>query len=201
VPLLLPRVGRTWSLPALAPLLGAAGLGPAFVALAGLTATPLRRAGMAAAGFAWLAAGEVLTGRGLLFGVPDGAHPRADWEHGVTAAASGALYPLLSSPLVLPLALWACFAAALPLVVRGRHLSLDLVGGLLWAAALAAAHRGLADFLGPATARGEPRGAVLGPLVGALAAVTARAVWRSPPQTEREPAAVGSPGGTTLPPR
>src|SRR5205085_2161088 len=89
VPLLLPRAGKLWSLPALAPVLGAIGLAPAYVALAGLASTRWRRAGLAAAGLLWLAASEVLTGRRLLFGVPDGALPRAGWEHGLSDAASG----------------------------------------------------------------------------------------------------------------
>ncbi|MFN2616875.1 MAG: protein kinase [Thermoleophilaceae bacterium] len=201
VPLLLPRAGRLWSLPALAPLLGAVGLGPAFVGLAGLCATPLRRAGMAAAGFAWLASAEVMTGRGLLFGIPDGALPRFDWEHGVRAAGSDAVYPLLSSPLLLPLLLWACFAAALPLVVRGRRLVFDVAGGLLWAAGLAAAHGVLTEFLASATARGEARGAVLGPLAGAAAAVAAAHARRGPARGLPEPGAAGPPRGTTLPAR
>jgi hypothetical protein len=201
LPLLLPRAGRTWSLPAMAPLLGAIGLGPAFVGVAGLPATRWRRAGLAAAGFLWLAAAEVLTGRSLLFGIPDGALPRVEWEHGLRDTVSGALYPLASSPLALALVVWACFAAALPLLVRGRRLSLDLLGGLLWAAALAAAHRELADFLAPATARGDARGAVAGPLAGALAAVVARRLWRRDLQDELEPRIPADPGSTTLPPR
>src|SRR3954471_6129669 len=61
-PLLLPRAGKLWSVPVLAPLLGLIAIGPAFVAVAGLARTPLRRAGLGAAGFLWLAVGEVLTG-------------------------------------------------------------------------------------------------------------------------------------------
>ena len=62
-PLLLPRAGLLWSVPALAPLLGAVALAPLFVGVAALASTAWRRAGLAAAGFLWLAVAEVLTGR------------------------------------------------------------------------------------------------------------------------------------------
>src|SRR5215216_3591764 len=65
VPLMLPRSGLLWSLPALAPLLGAAALAPAFVGVAALVRGTWRRAALAAAGFLWLAAAEVLTGEPL----------------------------------------------------------------------------------------------------------------------------------------
>ena len=75
VPFLLPRAGLLWSLPAVAPLLGVVALGPAFIGLAALAPTHARRAGLAAAGFLWLALAETLTGEALLFGVPDGTLP------------------------------------------------------------------------------------------------------------------------------
>src|ERR671917_1170338 len=120
LPLLLPRAGLLWSVPVLAPLLGTIALGPVFVGIAALAPTTWRRAGLAAAGFVWLAVGEVVTGESLLFGVPDGALPRGDWEGSISAAASDALGPLVSSPALVPAAAWAAFAVALPLVVRGR---------------------------------------------------------------------------------
>ena len=79
VPLLLPRAGLWWSVPALAPLLGTIGLAPMFVGVAALAPTPRRRAGLGAAGFLWLAFAEIATGRSLLFGIPSGALPRPEW--------------------------------------------------------------------------------------------------------------------------
>ena len=184
VPLLLPRAGLLWSVPALAPLLGTIALGPAFVALAALSTNGLRRAGLAAAGFLWLALGEVLFSTDLLFGVPDGVLDRSVWEGSLSGAASDALVPLMTSPALAPLAVWAFFAWVLPLVLRGRSLALDLVVAAAWAAALVAAHAGLADMLAATTRLDEARGAAAGALLGVLAATAVTAI--APPA--REPA-------------
>jgi eukaryotic-like serine/threonine-protein kinase len=189
-PFLLPRAGVLWSLPALAPALGTVALAPAFVGVAALAPTTARRAGLGGAGFLWLAAAELLTGDSLLFGAPDGALPRAAWEGSLSGAASEALLPLVGSPALAPLAVWALFAALLPLVVRGRFLPLDLVAAGTWAVALVAAHAALADVLAATTELHEARGAAAGALVGAVAALSAIAVAR-PGVPER-------PSGTTL---
>ena len=133
MPLLLPRAGLLWSVPILAPLLGAVAIGRPSSRSPALAPTPWRRAGLGAAGFLWLALGEVLTGKDLLFGIPDGAH-RVDWE-GRSARRVRCARPLLSGPSLAPAVVWAAFAMLLPLVVRGRWLAIDLVGAGLWAAA------------------------------------------------------------------
>jgi hypothetical protein len=171
MPLLLPRAGLLWSVPILAPLLGAVAIGPVFVGIAALAPTPWRRAGLGAAGFLWLALGEVLTGKDLLFGIPDGTHPRVEWEGSISSAASDALGPLLSGPSLAPAVVWAAFAMLLPFVVRGRWLAMDLAGAALWAAGLIAAHAALGDMLAATTALGEPRGAVAGAIGAALLGV------------------------------
>jgi eukaryotic-like serine/threonine-protein kinase len=178
IPLLLPRAPNLWSLPALAPALGAASLAPAFVGVAGLGSTARRRAGLACAGFGWLAAAELLAGKGLLFGLPDGARPRLDWQGSVTGALGDALGPLLTSPALAAVVVWVAFAAALPLVVRGRVLVLDLVGAGVWAAGLAAAHAALGDLLAASTSLGQPRGPVAGPVLAA--AIALAAAWVVP---------------------
>ena len=171
IPLLLPRAGLLWSVPVLAPLLGTVALGPVFVGIAALAPTPWRRAGLGAAGFLWLAIGELITGRDLLFGVPDGALPRADWEGSISAAASDALGPLLSGPALAPAVVWAVFAMLLPLVVRGRWLAVDLLGAGLWAAGLVIAQAALGDMLAATTALDQARGAVAGAIGAALVVV------------------------------
>ena len=98
---------------------------------------PVRRAGLAAAGFWWLVLGEALTGRALLFGSPDGTLPRADWEGSISAAVSDVLVPLRRPrPRSRPpssgwparsCSRWSCAAAG------SRWTSL---GAGLWAAAL-----------------------------------------------------------------
>jgi eukaryotic-like serine/threonine-protein kinase len=189
IPFLLPRAGLLWSVPVLAPLLGTVALAPVFVGVAALAPTAWRRAGLAAAGFLWLALGEVLTGETLLFGVPEGALPRGDWEGSISAAASDALGPLVSGPALAPAAVWAAFALLIPLVVRGRWLAVDLVGAFLWAAGLIAAHTALGDMLAATTALDEARGVVAGSIGAALVVlavsqITAPAeAWRTQPVT------------------
>jgi eukaryotic-like serine/threonine-protein kinase len=139
--------------------------------VAALAPTAWRRAGLAAAGILWLAIGELITGKNLLFGVPDGALPRGEWQGSISAAGSDALAPLLSGPALAPAIVWAAFAVLLPLVVRGRWLAVDLVGAGLWAAGLIIAQAALGDMLAATTTLDQARGAIAGAIGGALVAV------------------------------
>ena len=172
VPLLLPRAGLLWSLPALAPLLGTIALAPLFVAVAGLAPTAWRRAGLAAAGFAWLAIAEIVSGRELLFGTTDGTEVRSAWEGSALDAARDALWPLLSSPALAPGLVWALFALLLALVLRGRWAVVDVVAASVWVVALVLVHSALGDLLAPSTELSRARGAVAGAVLGGLVAVT-----------------------------
>jgi eukaryotic-like serine/threonine-protein kinase len=186
IPFLLPRAGLLWSVPILCPLLGTIALAPAFIGVAALAPTPWRRAGLAAAGVWWLVLGEALTGKALLFGSPDGTLPRADWEGSISAAVSDVLVPLAGSPALAPLVVWAAFAVALPFVVRGRWLAVDLVGAGLWALALIAAMVALGDALAAEVALDQARGAVAGSIAAALVALSVSQIvapadgWRAP---------------------
>src|SRR5436190_16568674 len=140
VPVLLPRAGLLWSVPVLAPLLGAAGLAPLYLVAAGFASTAWRRAGLAAAGLLWLAVAEIATGRDLLFGPAHGSTTQHEWERSFAAAPDHVLLPLVKSPALLPAAVWIGLAIALPIVVRARSLTLDLLGAVLWTAALVAGH-------------------------------------------------------------
>jgi eukaryotic-like serine/threonine-protein kinase len=171
IPFLMPRAGILWSVPVLAPLLGTIALAPIFVGVAAFAQTTWRRAGLAAAGFLWLAVGELLSGDALLFGLPSGATPRGAWEGSVSAAASDALGPLVSGPALAPALVWAGFAVLLPLVVRGRWLALDLLGAALWTAGLIAAHIALGDLLAATTALDEARGLAAGSVGAAVVAL------------------------------
>jgi hypothetical protein len=187
IPLLLPRAGLLWSAPVLAPLLGVVALAPLFVALAGLCSTAWRRAGLAAAGFIWLALAEILSGDALLFGTADGTAPRADWEGSLRDAAGDALYPLLSSPATVPVLIWVLLAVMLPLVVRGRSLALDVLGAAAWAAALVTAHAGAADVVASSVELDQARGAVGGAILAVVVAVGAAAVGLAARPVDREP--------------
>jgi hypothetical protein len=130
--------------------------------------------------------GEALTGRVLLFGSPDGTLARGDWEGSISAAASDVLQPLLTTPALAPLAVWAAVAVVLPLAVRGRWLAVDLMGAAVCATGLVAAHIALGDALAADVALGQPRGAVAGGIGAALLVVLACHMarpaepWRAP---------------------
>ncbi len=186
IPLLLPRAGLLWSVPILAPLLGAIALAPAFVGIAAFAPTPARRAGLAAAGLWWLLLAEALTGKALLFGSPDGTVIRGDWEGSISAAAADALQPLATTPALAPVLAWVAVAIAFRLVVRGRWLALDVAGAGLCAAALIAAHMALGDALAADVALDHARGAVAGSIAAALLVLvishttSAQEPWRTP---------------------
>ena len=187
VPLLLPRGGLLWSVPGLAPLLGAVALAPMFVGIAALASTGWRRLGLGVAGFLWLAAAEVTTGHDLLFGVAEGTLERGDWETSAGAAAGDAVLPLLSSPALAPAAVWAGFAVVLGLAVRGRWAALDLLLGAAWVVGLVVAHGALGDLLAATTELEQARGAVAGAALGGLVAVTAAAIAPPLKDSARKP--------------
>jgi hypothetical protein len=189
VPFLLPRAGLLWSVPVLAPLLGTIALAPAFIGVAALPSTPARRAGLAAAGLWWVLAGELISGRALLFGAPDGVLPRENWDSSISAAASDALQPLLTSPALAPVVAWVAGAVVLALVVRGRWLAVDALGAGACAAALIAAHAALGDALAADLALDHARGGVAGCIAAALVVVVAchAAGGHRPPLAHRPP--------------
>jgi hypothetical protein len=178
VALLLPRAGALWSLPGAAAALGAAGLGPAFPALCGLAPGALRRAGLAAAGYVWLALAEALSGERLLFGSPEGTAASGTWVGSAVGAARGALAPLLGGPALLPALVWAAFAAALGFMVRGRHPGRDLLLGATWGAMLVLTQHELGRELAHVGLSSQPRGAVVGVCAGVLGVVAGASLWR-----------------------
>ena len=155
-PLLLRHRGLVWSLPAVAPLLGLAGLSGAYPAVAGAVRGPWTRAALGAAGLWWLLLAEPLLNRDLALGTPPGD-------------AGDVLEALVSSGALLLAPLWAVAAAALPWLVPGRALAVDIVGAATWAAGLAAATATIADRAELA----EPRGLAAGAVVAGLLAVIA----------------------------
>ena len=158
-------------LPALAPLLGAAGLGPLYLVAAGTARTAWRRAALGLAGFLQFALVEVVLDRTLLFGPPDGATPRSAWDGSLADAAQHALLPLFTSPALLPAAAWALLAAALPLLVSGRSFTVDLLGAFAWAGGLIALHVPLGRLLAEDGGRPEPHGLAAGMVLAVVAAV------------------------------
>jgi eukaryotic-like serine/threonine-protein kinase len=160
----------------LAPLLGVVGLAGVFPAIAGQAARWRARAVAGALGYWWLALSEPLLARRLWLGAPANLPPRAAWEGSITSSASHVLAPLLSFGVLFGALLWAAGAVALPWLVRGRRAALDVVAVSTWSAALAAAAPLLDHGVAPGAAHANPRGLVLGAVLGALLAVAARAL-------------------------
>ncbi|HKN93793.1 MAG TPA: serine/threonine-protein kinase [Thermoleophilaceae bacterium] len=174
VPLLLFRAGALWSVPGLAPALGAIGLAPAYMALAGMSArSAWRRAGLGAAGFLWIVAAEVVTGRSLLYGPAHGTQPRPRWDGSLTHAVAHAIFPTLTSAALAPAAVFAAGAVLLPLAVRGRNLTFDVILAAAWAAGVVAALHALDGVLASDVRLAAARGETVGALLGAGLAVAA----------------------------
>ena len=153
-PLLLRRRGLAWSVPAVAPALGLATLSGAYPAIAGRATAAWTRAALGAAGLWWLLLAEPLLDRDLALGTPPG-------DAGATLEAIATSGALLLAPL------WAAAALVLPWLVRGRSLTLDVVGAAAWAAGLASATAAVATNAGLA----EPRGLAAGAIAAGVVAV------------------------------
>ena len=169
-PVLLPRAGWLWSLPALAPALAVVGLAGLWPALAGLVPGAWRRAALAAIGGWWIALAEPLTGTDLFLGRAAGTGAPAAWADSAGAAARDGLAPLLGSGALAVLILWAAAAVVLPHAVRGRSPLAAMAGAAAWAAALVVGSGLVAGALRGAVTHPDARGAAAGALAGAALA-------------------------------
>ncbi|HTQ68541.1 MAG TPA: serine/threonine-protein kinase [Solirubrobacteraceae bacterium] len=165
--------GRLWCV--LAPVLGTVGLAGAFPAVAGQSASSSERAMRGALGYWWLTlAGPLLSSR-LWLPAPSGIPAARVWEESLGQAATHVVGPALSVGVLLGALLWAGAAMVLPWIVRGREPLLDAIAAGLWALALLLAQP-LLDAGLVAGAHPQPRGAVLGALLGACVALAGRAL-------------------------
>lgn len=169
VPLVLPRAGTAWSAPALAPLLGLAGLAGAYPALAGQASRATVRAGLGALGAWWVLLAAAPLGATLHLGRP------GDWA-GTAAAGVEVLQDVVAGGALALVALWAAAALLLPALVRGWNAAADIAAAAGWAAGTAAA----TDALASALALPAPRGLVVGAVLAGAIAVIARAVADPP---------------------
>ena len=160
VPLLLPRAGRAWSVPAVAPALGAISCAAAYPALAGQARTPRARIALGALGAWWLLLCEPVVRAALFLGDAHGTWPRAAWEDTPGRALRHALWPQVTSGALSLCVVWGIAALVLPWLVRGRSAPLDIVGATVWTAGLAAATSGLGRVLDGAVAHPRPAGAL-----------------------------------------
>ena len=163
------------ALPGLAPLLGLAGLGPVYPALAGLTRGAAARAVLGAVGYVWIAAWEELAHRTLLLG-PVG-DPPAGWTASLGTALGDVIAPLIDGSVLAGAGIFALAAWVMPMLIRGRSPVIDALGALIWAAGLISALRLVAGS-------SSPPGLLFGAL---LAAVVAALLTRGLGTPERHP--------------
>ena len=172
--LVLPLRPTAWPVSAAAPGLGLIGAAGAWPALAGQAATVWRRAALGAAGWVWLVLLSPFAGRTLYIALPAGAVPPSRWSHSTSAAADHLLQPLATAGLLAPAIVWALAAAILPLVVRGRSVSLDVVRAIGWAALTALAVPAAILAVDAGHSRPVLHGAVLGTALAAILALLPR---------------------------
>ncbi len=166
-PLLIPAIDpEAIALPGAAPILGLAGLGPVYPALAGLTRGAASRAVLGGIGYLWIAAWEELAHRTLLLGPV--ADPPAGWKGSASTAITDVVAPLIDGQVLAAAGIFAAAALVLPVLVRGRTPLIDALGALIWAAGLITALRLVAGGA-------SPPGLLFGALLaGAVAALLAR---------------------------
>jgi hypothetical protein len=98
------------------------------------------------------------------------------WEVSLGSTAAHVIGPLLSLQVLLGACLWALAAVLVPLLVRGRNASLDIVAATVWSAALAVAATSAAAAASRTGGAPSPRGLILGAVLGGFAVVAARAL-------------------------
>jgi hypothetical protein len=169
-PLLAPQIDpEAIALPGAAPILGLAGLGPVYPALAGLTRGAASRALLGGIGYLWIAAWEELAHRTLLLGPV--ADPPAGWKGSASTAITDVVGPLIDGQVLAAAGIFAAAALILPVLVRGRTPLLDALGALIWAA-------GLITTLRLVAGSASPPGLLFGALLAAVVAVLlSRHVW------------------------
>ena len=168
-----------WSLPAVAPGLGIAGLAAGYVALAGQAPRATQRFALGLLGCWWLVLAEAMSGEHLLFGVggPGGLVAPAGTAEGSSGAVlRDVAWPLVESGVLLVGVAWGVAAVALPLLVRGRVAAVDMVAATAWAAGLATATQALSGGVGVP----DPGTVIPGAILAGVLAVIARAATTPP---------------------
>ena len=170
---LLPVRCTAWPLGVGAPalgLIGVAGLAGAWPALAGLAHTAWRRAAIAAAGWIALLLVTPIAGRTLYLA----AWPALNRGDSIGRTLDRIVVTPATAGLLAPALVWAAAAAVLPLVVRGRSLTLDFARAGAWAALLTVGTPAAIMAVGGAAAAPVIQGAVLGGAAAAILAVAPR---------------------------
>jgi hypothetical protein len=127
---------REWLLPALAPILGIAGLAPLFLLVAARHPRPLARAALAGLAWAWTVAFTAVLSRGL--GVVD-PEPAGAWTSSGRDAVDALIQPMSGADALATGLIWVGAAILLGFVLDLAGSAMVLVLGLVWSAALVAA--------------------------------------------------------------
>ena len=170
-PLLLRADGRSWALPAAAPVLGLLGLAGAFPALAGTAPRWSARLALGALGAWWLLLAEPLLGRTLVFGPAHGTPDRPHFDGALGIVAGDVIAPACSSGALLLALVWGGAALVAPWLVRGRSIAADAVAATAWAAGTAATTAAVGAWLGERVAQPTAHGLVPGAVAAAALAL------------------------------
>ncbi len=170
VPLLI-RDGPAWPLPAGAPALGLIGLAGAWPAVAARAGGPWRRAVLGGCGWVWLVVASPLAGTGLYLAQVRGIPAQAAWAGSLSQTIDLVLRPILTSGVLAAAPVWALAAIALPWLLRGRSLQIDIVLVTIWAATVVSATTTAIALVRPGDAHLAQGPAVLGAVAGALFAL------------------------------
>lgn len=167
---LLPRRSTLWPVAALAPGLGAIGLAGAWPAFAARSPGVWRRAALAALGWVWLVAADLLGGRGLYTELPGGIPATSRWTPSLGEMSRHVLPPLLKGGWLAPAAAWTVAAVLLAAVIRVGSPALRIVLVVIWSAVLASATSSLLRGVEGGVAL-RPNALVLGAVTGAIVAL------------------------------
>lgn len=127
---------RDWIAPAIAPVLGLAGLAPLFLVFAARHPRPLARGALAGLAWAWTAVAASIVGRGL--GVTEAADS-GNWAVSGPDAVDGLLAPLAGADPIAACLIWIGAAVLLGAVLEFAAPAMVFVLGLVWSAGLVAA--------------------------------------------------------------
>jgi eukaryotic-like serine/threonine-protein kinase len=176
-----PAAPTTWPLSAGAPALGLIGLAGAWPAVAARATTFWRRAALGAIGWIWLLLASAIAGKSLYLPLVPGVAPPHAWMRTLSDTVDHLLRPDVSAGVLAPAVVWALAAVALPWLVRGGSLALDVVRVVIWAAVVASATGAAIVAVHGSDALGVAPTAVLGAVAAAALALAPSllGMWRT----------------------
>jgi eukaryotic-like serine/threonine-protein kinase len=176
-----PAAPTTWPLSAGAPALGLIGLAGAWPAVAARATTFWRRAALGAIGWIWLLLASAIAGKSLYLPLVPGVAPPHAWMRTLSDTVDHLLRPDVSAGALAPAVVWALAAVALPWLVRGGSLALDVVRVVIWAAVVASATGAAIVAVHGSDALGAAPTAVLGAVAAAALALAPSllGMWRT----------------------